>query len=262
MNEIQIFTSEQFGEVRTITDEEGNPWFVAKDVCGILGLANVSKAILELDQDDKRDVTGSKVGNKVSKLRTINEPGLYHLIFKSRKQEAMAFKRWVTHDVLPAIRKDGGYIMAKPEETDEEILAKAVVILQKTLDRKNADIETLGDALKLALPAIGFRDYATNDRKEWTIMDAKNEFNMSLKKFTNYLHDFNFIYPRVMFNGKKRWWPEIQYFDCGYCKLISEGMNYAFTKKGLKWLAILINSGSESAMAAYEKNKELSLFEY
>lgn len=97
--------------VRVFKDEAGNPWWVANDVCRILGLENVSKALTRLDQDEKRDVTGSKVGRNVSKLRTINEPGLYSLIFKSRKPEAKAFKRWVTHEVLPSIRKTGRYEM-------------------------------------------------------------------------------------------------------------------------------------------------------
>jgi prophage antirepressor-like protein len=96
-------------KVRVVIDEQGNPWWIAKDVCEILGLENVSKALIELDTDEKTDLTGSNVGNDISKLKAINEPGLYHLIFKSKKDEAKNFKRWITHEVLPEIRKTGGY---------------------------------------------------------------------------------------------------------------------------------------------------------
>lgn len=92
-----------------IQDNNGNPWWMANEVCEILGLVNVSKALIELDICDKRDITGSKVGSNISKLRIINEPGLYSLIFKSRKPEAETFKRWVVHEVLPSIRKTGSY---------------------------------------------------------------------------------------------------------------------------------------------------------
>ena len=93
----------------TVIDENDDPWWVAKEVCEELGLENVSKALIELDSRDKSEIKGSKVGNNSSKLRIINESGLYHLIFKSQKLEAKAFKRWVTHEVLPSIRKTGGY---------------------------------------------------------------------------------------------------------------------------------------------------------
>lgn len=123
------------GNLLTILqDRNGNPWWVANEVCEILGLINVSKALIELDICDKRDITGSKVGSNISKLRIINEPGLYSLIFKSRKPEAKTFKRWVTHEVLPSIRKTGAYHHQDPNEN------------QRNADqRKGTRKETAGD---------------------------------------------------------------------------------------------------------------------
>lgn len=95
--------------VRFIIDEKGNPWWLAKDVCCALGLSNVSKALMALEPDEKSDITGSKVGYDVSKLRIINEPGLYRLCARSNKKRAKKFQRWVFHDVLPQIRKTGAY---------------------------------------------------------------------------------------------------------------------------------------------------------
>lgn len=96
--------------LRTLTDEAGEPWFVAKDVCDILGLENSRKATTELDPDEKNTVTISDgiPGNPNKTI--ISEPGLYKLIMRSRKPEAKEFQRWVTHEVLPSIRKHGAYM--------------------------------------------------------------------------------------------------------------------------------------------------------
>lgn len=107
---IQIFEY-KFDEVRTAEDRHGNIWWVAQDICNILGLENVSKAISTLEDDEISNLTNSKVRNQNRPLKIINEPGLYSLIFKSRKPEAKEFKRWVTHEVLPSIRKTGNYSM-------------------------------------------------------------------------------------------------------------------------------------------------------
>lgn len=120
MNDITIFNYEE-SQVRAITHENGTPWFVAKDVCGVLGLNNVSKALIELDQDEKSYITMSNDSNYNSNLRIIGEAGLYNLIFKSRKPEAKKFKRWVTHEVLPSIRKIGNYSLEMPKTKVEAI---------------------------------------------------------------------------------------------------------------------------------------------
>lgn len=108
-NEIQQFDFKG-AALRTLTDENGEPWFVAKDVCDILGLENSRKATVELDQDEKNTVTISDgiPGNPNKTI--ISEPGLYKLIMRSRKPEAKEFQRWVTHEVLPQIRKHGAYM--------------------------------------------------------------------------------------------------------------------------------------------------------
>jgi anti-repressor protein len=94
---------------------EGSPWWVAKDVCGVLGLSNVGEAVSALDGDEKSKISNSDLGRPGGHDSPIvNEPGLYSLILRSRKLEAKAFKRWITHQVLPQIRKTGGYGHAIP----------------------------------------------------------------------------------------------------------------------------------------------------
>lgn len=107
MNELQIFQSPEFGEVRT-TVIDGEPWFVAADVCRAIEIANSRDAVAKLDDDEKGVGSTDTLGGK-QKMQIVNEPGLYSLVLGSRKPEAKAFKRWITHEVIPAIRKTGSY---------------------------------------------------------------------------------------------------------------------------------------------------------
>ena len=137
--QIQVFQHEMFGSLRTLRKEQqGEPWFVAKDVCGCLDLTNAAQTLSYLDDDEKGIISNDTPGGKQQML-VISEPGLYSLVLRSRKPEAKAFKRWVTHDILPSIRKSGGYMATKPDDTPETILARAVLIAQDTLKRVEAE---------------------------------------------------------------------------------------------------------------------------
>jgi len=108
MNNLQLFKNEQFGTIRTVV-KDGDPWFVAADVCKALDIANPSDALNRLDDDERTLVSIEGASNGLP-VNVVNEPGLYTLILGSRKPEAHAFKRWITHDVLPAIRRTGMYV--------------------------------------------------------------------------------------------------------------------------------------------------------
>lgn len=133
------FNNDQFGQLRAIQDESGEPWFVAVDVCNALGLANPSVSVDSLDFDERSKLNLGRQGE----ANIVSEPGFYKLVMKSRKPEAKAFQRWVTHEVLPSIRKKGGYIAAAPDETPEQIMARAVLLAQDTIERQKAQIEEL-----------------------------------------------------------------------------------------------------------------------
>lgn len=127
--------------LRTLTDEAGEPWFVAKDVCDILEISNPSDALKRLDDDERSRFNLGRQGE----TNIVNEAGLYVLVLGSRKPEAHEFKRWVTHEVLPQIRKTGGYIPTTDADDDMTILAKAVMIGQRTMEaqkRKIAEQQT------------------------------------------------------------------------------------------------------------------------
>ena len=136
------FNSDQFGQLRVVKDDNGEPWFVAKDVCDALSLGRQHDSTRYLDADEKGEGVVDTPSGKQTMV-VINEPGFYKLIMKSRKPEAKAFQRWVTHEVLPSIRKKGGYIAAAPDETPEQIMAKAFIIAKETIERQKAQIEEL-----------------------------------------------------------------------------------------------------------------------
>ena len=144
MDKIQIFKHKLFGEIRTLTNENGETFFVGKDVAQALGYVKPENAVaIHVDAEDKTSTLIQGSGsNYKSKTIIINESGLYSLILSSKLSQAKAFKRWVTSEVLPQIRRTGGYIPTKDgqghELTAEEILMKAHEIVGKTLRLLNA----------------------------------------------------------------------------------------------------------------------------
>lgn len=167
----QTFDSEEFGQLRVIQDEEGEPWFVAKDVCDALGLGNSRMALSRLDEDEKGVSSVDTPGGK-QEMQTVNEPGLYTLVLSSRKPEAKAFKRWVTHDVLPKIRRTGGYVPTAPADDEKTILAKAVLIGQRTMEEQRAVIARQGHQIEVMEPKAGFYDSCMVGERWMSVTEA------------------------------------------------------------------------------------------
>nr|UVX56811.1 MAG: antirepressor protein KilAC domain [Bacteriophage sp.] len=171
--EIQTFNFNN-NPVRTLTDENGDPWFVGKGVATILGYANPRKALIDhVDDEDKTD--GVTIRDSIGREQNptvINESGLYSLILSSKLPTAKRFKRWVTHEVLPTIRKTGGYIPASEADSDEDILAKAVLIAQKTIDLKNQQLQAKDAQIKELEPKAKALDAFANVEDRLLIRDA------------------------------------------------------------------------------------------
>ena len=160
---IQIFKHEQFGEIRTMVDEKGEPWFVGKDVARRLGYINHRKALRDhVDEEDRKDgVTIRDSIGRDQEATFINESGLYSLILASKLPQAKAFKRWVTSEVLPQIRKTGGYIPLKDQDgrelSDLEIMCRAMEIMQKSIEQKEqliADLQPKADYVDEVLDSV------------------------------------------------------------------------------------------------------------
>lgn len=136
MNELKTFENAQFGQVRTVM-QNGELWFVAADVCKSLEVQNPTDAIKKLDEDEKARLN---LGLSGGDTNVVNEPGLYGLVLRSRKPEAKAFKRWITHEVIPSIRKSGGYIAGQESMTDAELLSKALLVAKRQIDARDKQI--------------------------------------------------------------------------------------------------------------------------
>lgn len=191
MNELQIFNNEEFGTVRTVTIDN-EPWFVGKDVAEALGYVKARNAIAShVEEDDKRDapIQGDLGGTQ--SMTIINESGLYALIFGSKLESAKRFKHWVTSEVLPSIRKTGGY--QKPVQ-GKELLALAVLEAQKTIEEKDAQIEEmkphaiLGQAITTANTSILVGDMAKILRQ--------NGVNIGGQRFFEYLREKGYLIKR------------------------------------------------------------------
>lgn len=152
MDGIQVFSNSEFGQIRAIKDKNDDPLFIAADVCQALGLGQVTNALRRLDDDER-----TLISIKGHDVNAVNESGLYSLVLSSRKPEAKAFKRWVTHEVLPAIRKDGGYMVAR-DETPEETMARAILMAQSTMERQRARIAAQDAEISELRPKAFFAD--------------------------------------------------------------------------------------------------------
>ena len=155
--EIKIFKHEKFGDIRTI-NKDGEPWFVGKDVAEVLGYADTRKAIrMHVDDDDKGGDILSTPGGR-QQITIINESGLYSLILSSKLPQAKEFKRWVTNEVLPQIRKTDGYIPLNDCEDTGEIMARALMIAQRTIEQKDALLEMQKPKVRFAEAVTGSDD--------------------------------------------------------------------------------------------------------
>lgn len=138
-NEIQRFDF-RGASLRTLTDEAGEPWFVLKDCMSILDLGNPTETVKMFDKDEFSTTEVIDSIGRRQQTYIISEPGLYRLVMKSRKPETKEFQRWVTHEVLPQIRRTGGYIPATDADDDMTILAKAVMIGKRTMEQQQRKI--------------------------------------------------------------------------------------------------------------------------
>lgn len=142
MKNLQIFSNNEFGEIRTVTID-GNPWFVGRDVTEVLGYVNSRKALLDhVDDEDKYD--GVTIRDSIGREQNpvmINESGLYSLILSSKMPNAKRFKHWVASEVIPSVRKNGGYIANQENMTPEQIMAAGLQAAQKIIEEKNRQIQ-------------------------------------------------------------------------------------------------------------------------
>lgn len=168
MSNIEIFQSEEFGEIRTI-EEEGKVLFCASDVAKALGYVNPNKAV----NDHCRAITkcSTPISGKMQEINFIHEGDVYRLITHSKLPSAEKFESWVFDEVLPAIRKTGGYIAGEKNMTDDELLAQALIVAQRKLTERTQQLETVNAKLEEAKPKIVFADAVSASKTSILIGD-------------------------------------------------------------------------------------------
>jgi len=172
---VQVFNNTQFGEVRVAVNEKSKPIFCLTDLCKVLDLDS-SQVMKRLDDGV---VSIHPIQDSLGRTRQanfVNEDGMYDVVLDSRKPEAKQFRKWVTSEVLPSIRKNGGYMVSNPDETPEAIMARALFIAQDTIDRVNAEKQRLllttqeqSKQLKEAAPKVEYYDSTLSSKSKLTV---------------------------------------------------------------------------------------------
>lgn len=197
MSEIQVFNNPEFGEIRAV-DLNGEPWFVGKDVAERLGYANPNEALT--DHVDDEDKLNSKtlssfslnIGQRGGWL--VNESGLYSLVLSSKLPGAKRFKRWVTSEVLPSIRRNGGYIEGQETMSAEELMAKALVVAQQTLAAREARISQLTVQNTIMQPKAEYFDQLVERNTLTNFRETAKELNIPPRQFVQFLLDKKYLY--------------------------------------------------------------------
>lgn len=224
-NKIKVFENAEFGPVRTVTIN-GEPWFVASDVCKALEINNVSMAISRLDDDEKNTIslTEGIPGNPNKTI--VNEPGLYSLVLSSRKPEAKSFKRWITHEVIPDIRQYGMYAtsdfldkaLGNPDNwirmlTEYSAVKKENETLKlKTVEQKEV-IESQNNQITLMKPKASYYDLVLQTKNAVNITTIAKDYGLSAVTLNKKLHDYG-----VQYKQGGTWLLYQQYADKGYTK--------------------------------------------
>ena len=191
MNNIQVFTNQHFGQVRVVM-RDGEPWFIAADVCRALDVDNNRQAVSRLDEDEKGVILSDTNRGKRS-MAVVSEPGLYALVLGSRKPEAQSFRRWITHEVLPAIRQEGAYMtperLHKVLEDPDTLIALAQRL--KLLQEKN---RMLADENETMLPKADYFDRLVDHDVNLTLRETAKELSVKERSFIDYLIEHGYLY--------------------------------------------------------------------
>lgn len=240
MNNIQIFKYEN-NDVRTV-EMNGEPWFVLKDVCGVLGLSNHKVTAQRLDRDEvSQTYLTDSIGRK-QETTVINESGLYSVILRSDKPEAKPFRKWVTSEVLPSIRKNGGYIAGQEQMTPEELMAKALLVANKTLAERDARISELTVQNTIMFPKARYFDELVDRNTLTNFRETAKELGISEKAFIRFLIDKKYIFRNqrgklMPYANRSDGWFEVK--ECYNEKTNWSGIQTLVTPKGREAFRLL-----------------------
>ena len=193
MNKVTIFKYEENKLVRTL-NLNGEPWFVLKDVCDVLGLSTPARVAERLDSDEVSQAHLIDSMGRSQEMTIISESGLYNVILRSDKPEAKPFRKWVTAVVLPSIRKTGGYIAGQEELSPQELMAKALLVAQKTLTDRDARIKELTAQNQIMQPKAEYFDELVARNLLTNFRETAKELGIKEKDFIGWLLDHKYVY--------------------------------------------------------------------
>lgn len=226
MNGLQIFNSEEFGEIRTVSIND-EPWFVGKDVANALGYERATKAIQDhVNEEDRDEVPIQDSIGRMQKTPIINESGLYALIFGSRLESAQRFKKWVTSEVLPSIRKHGGYIAGQESMTDDELLEKAILVAQRKIAERDKIIAQKQERIEQMKPKEVFADAVSTSKQSILIGDlakliCQNGHSIGQKRLFQWMRDNGYL----MKQGSSYNMPKQKYVEQGIFEIKESTIN-------------------------------------
>lgn len=228
--------------IRIVTDEQGEPWFVAKDIAIALGYrdaANMTRNLKDHQQGTQNVSTPG--GNQM--MAVINEPGLYRAVLKSRTESTERFQDWVTDEVLPSIRKNGGYIVGQEQDTPELIMAKALMVAQSVIDRKTMELQSAQEQIAIQAPKADFADRVAGADKGVLLGNFAKTVGIGPKKIFAILRELRIL----MKGGNRHNLPFQEYLEQGYFEVIEKpydahgetrlAFSPTITGKGQQWLA-------------------------
>lgn len=212
MNELQVFNNTEFGSVRT-TVIDGEPFFVGKDVAKILGYRDTSDALKRhVDEEDKLTRCFTDSGQN-REMYIINESGLYSLILRSQLSKARKFKRWVTSEVLPAIRRHGVYAIDEILENPDLAIAALTQLKEERKRRKELELTAAVQKQQIAelKPKASYYDLILQNRNTVPVTQIAKDYGMSGRRFNELLHDLG-----IQYKFRKTWLLYQHYADLGY----------------------------------------------
>ena len=221
MNElVKVFECEEFGRVRTVV-RDNEVWFVGKDIGEALGYARPNDAISAHCKGSVKHRIGVTTGTKADgsptfqeiEMKIIPERDVYRLIMRSKLPNAEKFEEWVVGEVLPSIRKNGGYIVEKEDDTDDDILARALVIAQDKIKKREERIKALENRVEVDKPKVEYYEKVIDSESTFTTTQIAKELFMSAKQLNLILSNMG-----VQFKQSKQWMLYNKYQDKGYMK--------------------------------------------
>lgn len=245
MNELQVFNNAEFGSVRT-TVIDGEPFFVGKDVAEILGYSNARDAIIKHVDDEDKGVAKCDTLGGMQDLTIINESGLYSLILRSQLPKARKFKRWVTSEVLPAIRRHGVYAIDEILENPDLAIAALTQLKEERKRRKELELTAAVQKQQIAelKPKASYYDLILQNRNTVPVTQIAKDYGMSGRKFNELLHDLG-----IQYKFRKTWLLYQDYADLGYTQSKTFAidaeksvMHTYWTQKGRLFLYDLLKS--------------------